>query len=628
MALATLGGGAAVLCPLARGAFRTPPERVVAAFVVGMGLLGSLAFIAGLTGILTTQALVGLCLTLSAGNLAWQKEDFARAQNDSLLSRWIFLLLAIIAAVLVFDLIEALAPPTDADSLAYHFALPRDYLAQGRITFVPRAVDGAVPLLQQMTYAVALALGGERAMTLWTMLSGWTAPAALFVFARRHMRLEWSLAATLLFATTPAVIYSGGAGHNETRNAAFVIAAVLAAIEARRTDSIPASTLSGLLAGFFAASKYTGLLILPLVGLILIARRRWLPHGLAYACAALLIASPFYGWIWWNTGDPFFPVLYGLIDYRPGIPWSSDYHLALRNMFETVEKSVPSTLSWALAYPFLATFNYKWVFESGRTGFGPFVLMILPIALAGIWARRKTIGQSSLWVAVFIFSGFYFSWFLFGSSQRVRHFLPVYPLLLVCIMAAAAHAANQWPAINRLAATAIVLVLSFQLAIHAFFTINSARYIFTDESHKDFLLRNVSAYEVVPWVNENLDRTDRLLHHERQLIYYLELPNLLAHPTQDARIDVRHEATDVGRFWGELAIEDITHALVELDASSIGGYPYLAGRLIALGCVHEAGKIEVSSFTSRTIAHATQSRRSLTVLALDRKACLLEPTKP
>ena len=80
-------------------------------------------------------------------------------------------LLAMLAFVLACDLCEGLAPPADADSLAYHFALPKQFLSAGHLQFVPRAVDGAVPLLPQMTYLVALGLGGERAMTLWTMVS-------------------------------------------------------------------------------------------------------------------------------------------------------------------------------------------------------------------------------------------------------------------------------------------------------------------------------------------------------------------------------------------------------------------------------------------------------------------------
>ena len=70
------------------------------------------------------------------------------------------------------------APPADADTLAYHFVVPRKFLLDATLNFIPRAIDGAVPLLVQMTYVPALALGGEGAATLWALVSGWAAAAS------------------------------------------------------------------------------------------------------------------------------------------------------------------------------------------------------------------------------------------------------------------------------------------------------------------------------------------------------------------------------------------------------------------------------------------------------------------
>ena len=47
----------------------------------------------------------------------------------------------------------------------------------------------------------------------------------LFVLCRRHLGFNWSLAVTLIFLTTPAVIYGGGSGQVETRIALFVMVA-------------------------------------------------------------------------------------------------------------------------------------------------------------------------------------------------------------------------------------------------------------------------------------------------------------------------------------------------------------------------------------------------------------------
>src|SRR3546814_20281685 len=83
------------------------------------------------------------------------------------------------------DLLEALSPPADADTSAYHFALPKYFVQLGGLEFVPRAVDGAIPMLIHMPYVPVLALGGELALTLWAGISGWAGILLVRSDARR-----------------------------------------------------------------------------------------------------------------------------------------------------------------------------------------------------------------------------------------------------------------------------------------------------------------------------------------------------------------------------------------------------------------------------------------------------------
>ena len=71
--------------------------------------------------------------------------------------------MTIIIYVYSLDLLEGLLPHGDADTLAYHFAMPKLMSETGGIVFTPRAVDGAVPLLIQMTYVPMLLIGGALA---------------------------------------------------------------------------------------------------------------------------------------------------------------------------------------------------------------------------------------------------------------------------------------------------------------------------------------------------------------------------------------------------------------------------------------------------------------------------------
>ena len=206
--LAAFGAGAFVLHAVAEKGDFVGRERLALSFALGFGLIGWLLFPLGAAGYLEPLwigAVLAACLpglillrgTVSVG-VPQGPVDIA--------------VTGLLAVVLVLALIQGLAPPADADSMAYHFAFPKRFVELHRLVFTPRAVDGAVPFLSQMTYVAPLALGGERAMTLWTAVSGCGAAALIYVYGRRHLPYAWALALALVWQTTPAVLYGAGGG--------------------------------------------------------------------------------------------------------------------------------------------------------------------------------------------------------------------------------------------------------------------------------------------------------------------------------------------------------------------------------------------------------------------------------
>lgn len=305
MTASALGGGLLIQRLVRPSEAICPLVRLTSALVLGIGLLGWLGFFFALFGLLSPALLVVmLCIPL-LGLFGGNERPFpaiGAPPRDGV----IWILLAALLLVLSLNLLEGLAPPIDADSLAYHFDLPKMFLREGRLVFVPKAVEGAIPLLLHMTYMTALGIGGEKALTLWTMVTGWAAGALLFAVCRVYVGTRWALFVSLIFLTTPAVVYVAGSGQIEVRTAAFVLAASFWALHAAKNSSARAAILAGLATGFFVASKYTGLLFLAAVGLTLLIRGRKPGPVLAFGAAVLLAGSQWYLWNWWNTGDPCF----------------------------------------------------------------------------------------------------------------------------------------------------------------------------------------------------------------------------------------------------------------------------------------------------------------------------------
>ncbi len=203
LALACLGGGRAVLVALGL-TDRLEPQLVnPVGFAIGVGLLGWLTFFLAVSGLLAPVHLIALVLPGLLG-LALRVPLItpAEALGGRPLDAVVVACAVMLTVIAALDMVQAMAPPADADSLAYHFALPKQFLAAGHLQFVPRAIDGAIPLLLHVTYLVALGIGGERALTLWVMLLGWVAAWLFYGLGRGVLDRRWALMLVGLFVTT------------------------------------------------------------------------------------------------------------------------------------------------------------------------------------------------------------------------------------------------------------------------------------------------------------------------------------------------------------------------------------------------------------------------------------------
>ena len=618
-----VGLGAALLRGFGVLADLKPGERACWSFAAGFGVLGWIIFIIAALGLLEGGVLVTVLIVGACGVFLLGRPLVAPLEVGRDAVFWS--LAALLFVVAAFDLLEGLAPPADADSLAYHFALPKQFIAAGRLEFVPRAVDGAVPLLVQMTYIPALSLGGERALTLWTMVSGWGLGALFYTVCRRHLSPTWSLAATLVLLTTPAVLYGAGTGQVETRMAMFVLVAALAAATALRGGPLRYALLAGVMAGFYMGSKYLGGVFVLASGLTLLAGRGWLRRAAIFSAGALLAGTQWYGWNWYHSGDPVFPLLFGWVDYTGPGYWDQSHADFLRDVFFDRETVVSRNPLWLLLYPFWATLMGDAVMESGRTGLGPFVLLMVPFVIAGLWTRRDQLRSSPLAPIVLLVALYYALWFFTGSSQRVRHLLPLYPLLLLCVMAAAA-AMRERTTFSRPMVAVFAISIALQLAGHAIFTAAYARHWLAGDSREAFLERNVTGYGLATWLNANLKATDRVALGHRQLLYLIDVPVFFAHPVNQALLDLSPSASGPERFYAQVRRLGITHLALRRRGDTAAGpdeptFEQLIGSLRQSGCAEPVEKVDARVFASRTLRNLAAGVATFDILTVTPQRC-------
>ena len=532
MTVACLGTGAFALSVLGLWRGMPPGERAALAFAVGFGLVGWLMFWLGTAALLAPGYLWAGAGLLSLGALKF-REPAAAAPAAEKPTPVTWMLLGLLALVLGFDTAEALAPPVDADTLAYHFELPLRFVEAGRVFFVPRATDGAIPLLVHMTYTAVLAMGragggaGDLALTGWTFVSGWAAAVLLYALARKWLGVNWALALALLFQTLPAMLYGAGSGQMEARLALFTLAAAAALIADKEGRRLAPAVLLGLAAGFYAGGKYIGPIFMAAAGLALLSTGgRWLARGCVFGITAVAIGAEWYGWNYLHTGDPLFPVLFTKLGITDNAYWTADQAATFSAYFKAREGAVRGVLG-VLAYPFTSTFFPPAEIESGRVGLGPFFAMALSAALLGLWLSRSRLRGSTLLPVAVLIGTFYLLWINFGVIPKVRHLLPISAPLLLCLLVAAVRGGGT--VVLRPLALAFVLTLAVQTAAQGLFARSYIKRLVAGEERNAFLARVVTDYAPVPWINSNPD-IDKLLLFDRQLRYYVRVPWASAHP--------------------------------------------------------------------------------------------------
>lgn len=608
--LACIGFGAVVLRILELTDAFDVRHLVVVAFAIGLGVLGWLVFPLSAAGWISDRGFWTLLGLGALGLLALRNASRASPVEPWSLSH--SLIFAGLAVVLGFDVLEALAPPTDGDSLAYHFTRPKSIIRDDAIGLVPHAVTGVTPMLIQMTYVPVLLLGEELGLTGWTFLSGWAAVALIYVVARQSVSRSWALMAALVFATTPLIVYAAGSGQVEVRIMLFVVVAAWAAGRAVESGEARYAVLAGLCAGFFAGAKLTGPVFVIAVCLFLLCHRRRFTFVFAAGCAAAVAGLQWYIWNWAQTGDPLFPFLFPILGVSDPTLWNAEQHAIFNTVYDRVERPFEvSFLNW-LVYPFAATFAPPPEIEGGRAGLGPFAIVAALPAAVGAWACRDRIRRSPLLAFAAIAVFFYTLAFFMGSPQRVRHFAPVWPLLVIVLIAGAARCADRfsvrWPITGGAAA-----VVAIQMGGVVLFGANFAPVVSGSVDRSTYLRSKINAYAGVEWINANLGLGDRVATEQRTQLYYLDVPFYFIHPNDQAVVPWRHDASRSRETAQALVKEGITHL------QSFSRLKIVAA-LESVGCLKAVHSGEASFRASRTLS-ADGVAVPYTVFRIDAAAC-------
>jgi hypothetical protein len=478
---------------------------------------------------------------------------------------------AIVLALLGMEILLSIVPPTARDELTHHLALPRLYARAGRIIDLPIAPYSYYPMLLDMLYTPWVYWGYDFVPKLIHLLFGSLTGLLIFAYLARRMNVVYGLLGLLLFVSVPAVFRLSHWAYVDLGVTFFSTAALICLLRWRESDgAIPWLLCAGLTAGFAAATKPNGFVVVVMLSFIVAFTLAAAHRNSAVTVAGRLIvfgamaAAPVLPWLvknWLSTGNPFFPFL------ASWFTGSSDGAALAPASFTGLGILAKRELLYGESWWEIAALPVR-LFFSGRDDspqyfdgvLSPSLVVLLPWAFKGKWRDEKRV-----WLS---FSVLYLAYALFLVDLRVRYVLPIVPPLVVL---AVYGIFNIYLNIRRPALLAAGLAVV--AALHAshlwryYADVRPLDYLTGQEGREDYLRRMLPEYPAFDYVNRELPAAAKvyLLFVGRRAYYcerdYFhdggELPALL--------VSAIRSAADPKQIGKALEGRGITHLVVRED---------------------------------------------------------------
>jgi hypothetical protein len=470
-----------------------------------LGAVGTLYFFTGLAGYVASPLPNYLVVVALAGVLLFFFYEFYRAFDES---PWVgrCLWLAILV-IMSFALLLCLVPPTARDELTHHLSIPRLYVRAGRIVEVPMAPYSYFPMLLDMFYTPWVLWGLDSVPKIVHALFGYLTGLLLYGYLARRMNSVYGLLGFFAWVSTPSVLRLSHWAYVDLGIVFYTTSAVFCLLRWREEeDCYSWLVLGGLAAGFAFATKPNGLVACLLLLLLLawqLAREPTRRLGrMLFDCAlfGVAVALPCLPWLaknWYQTGNPFFPLLGSLLSAR-GPAASAPAQYVSMGVLSKRELFYGESWWQIAALPLRLFFSGQDDNPQYFDGvLSPLLILLLPWAFKGKWLEEK------LWL--FAFALLYLTYSLFLVDLRARYVLLIVPPLVVLFAYGVfnIYLRIKWPA--YLAAGLLCFAGYHGFYLYRYFvTVEPVQYLLGRETRADYLSRTLPEYATFAYINRQL----------------------------------------------------------------------------------------------------------------------------
>lgn len=428
-------------------------------------------------------------------------------------THWVFVGSLLLGAIACASAgLSALAPPTAGDALCYHLELPKAFLAEHALVYLPYHDNCTYPLLAEMWYLWGIAVQDAVTAQLVPWGVGLLLGLATVVLATPIIGRRWGWVAGVLVVLVPGVNNQMAAPLNDVALALMTTLAVAAGWQAIVDDqSRRWLLLAGLATGGALAIKYTALLFVAAAGIawgwLLIRqpqRRRYLVEAAAIsAVLAVSIAGMWYVRAAWYRGNPVYPF------FQEVVQQASTGEPEFSTLPES--KSPLGRAPWAMAIaPWKVTMQPE---QFGGRGHQLGVLLLAFVPGLGLARRLRGLGT-----LLGLAAAYGVVWLLL--RQNVRFLLPVVPLLAVAVAWVWVEL-RRFPRLPRLLAVTAAVTMVVGLSMLALSRCRQELAVACGlESREDYLFRVEPTYRAADLANHLLPPEAHVLSQDYRTFYF------------------------------------------------------------------------------------------------------------
>jgi hypothetical protein len=396
-----------------------------------LGVCGTWYFLFGLAGYVSNPWLnFSVVIVLLATALFFICHFLAILRQTNWLGKIIW---ATILVILIVEIILGLLPPTSRDELTHHLAIPKLYAKAGRIIEVPIAPYSYYPMLIDMLYTPWVFWGYDFVPKWIHALFGFLTGLLIYAYCGGRMNAVYGLLGFFLFVSTPVIARLGHWGYIDLGITFYTTASLLCLLRWREErDSFQWLTLAALSLGLALATKPNGLVAALLISLIFLLvivkppRKSAAQIGRELLLYGGLTLLPFLPWLvknWFQTGNPFFPLLGHFFSQR-GSSAAEGASFGGLGIFVKRELLYGENFWQILSLPLRVFFSGRddnpQFFDGVLT---PILIIPLPWAFKGKWLEDKKLLAS--------FSLLFLFYAIFLVDLRIRYILSIVPPLVI-----------------------------------------------------------------------------------------------------------------------------------------------------------------------------------------------------